>query len=231
MSNPLPIVLSLLLLVTGCVSMKPVLPKETTFDLPQLNQITEKELGDTLIDKGRIRSYPAIVTVEPTEAHWGLGGTMRADPGMFVAVGTTDFGTVYRALTPIRWTAPLGSGFGEGGVVVPHASTNQPHLFVTVGPETRNSYRLKNFACKETTANQLLPGSFRQELIYNGRSGDAIKFLYREVNDSFVRTPFSQDVTYDLKDGNVIGFKGARLKILDANNTKIRYEVSKTFDR
>jgi len=95
----------------------------------------------------------------------------------------------------------------------------------------RHSYRLKTLVFKETVANELLAGSFRQELIYNGRAGDSVKFLYREVNNSYIRTPFNQDVSYDLKDGNIVGFKGARLKILDANNVKIRYEVLKTFDR
>jgi len=108
MRTSLPTGAALLLLLTGCASIKPVVPRETTFDMPPLNQIGEKELGDTLIDKGRIRSYPAIVTSDPTEGHWGIGGTMHAEPGMFIAVGTTDFGTMYRALSPVRWTGAFG---------------------------------------------------------------------------------------------------------------------------
>lgn len=102
-------------------------------------------------------------------------------------------------------------------------------MYMIVGQETRTSGALKNFSFKKTVADQLLPGSFRQELIYNGRTGDSVKFLYREIKDSYLRAPFTQDITYDLKEGAEIGFKGARLKIIEASNTKIKYVVTKTF--
>ena len=97
------------------------------------------------------------------------------------------------------------------------------------GAETRRSRSLESFTFKKTVADQVLPGSFRQELIYSGRVGDTVKFLYRELKDGYLRAPFTQEVTYDLKESNVIGFKGARMKVIEATNTKIRYQVTKTF--
>lgn len=47
--------------------------------------------------------------------------------------------------------------------------------------------------------------NFRQEIIYNGRSLDILKFLYREISNDILRAPFSQDVQYDLKEGNTNG--------------------------
>lgn len=55
------------------------------------------------------------------------------------------------------------------------------------------------------------------------------KFLYREYTSDILRTPFSQEVQYDLKDGAVIEFKGARIEVLDATNTKIKYRVDSSF--
>jgi hypothetical protein len=103
-------------------------------------------------------------------------------------------------------------------------------MFFTIGAEQRRSQSLTDFSYKTTVADQLLPGSFRQELIYNGRTGETVKFLYREIKDSYLRAPFTQEVTYDLKEGDVIGFKGARLKVIKATNTKIKYSITKTFD-
>ena len=58
-----------------------------------------------------------------------------------------------------------------------------------------------------------------QQLIYNGRINDSVKFLYRELSEGkLMRAPFTQEIQYDLKKGNEIGFKGARLKILEASN-------------
>ena len=70
-----------------------------------------------------------------------------------------------------------------------------------------------------------------QQLIYNGRVGESVKFLYREFKGDIARTPFQQNITYDLKIGEVIGFKGARFKILKADNVSLEYEVIEHFDR
>jgi len=75
------------------------------------------------------------------------------------------------------------------------------------------------------------PDLMTQQLIYNGRTGESVKFLYREFKGDIARAPFQQNITYDLKIGEVIGFKGARFKILKADNVSLEYEVIKHFDR
>jgi len=71
--------------------------------------------------------------------------------------------------------------------------------------------------------------SFKQELIYNGKSGSTLKFMYREFSKDLARPSFSQEVNYDLAESNIVGFKGARIEILNATNTKIEYKVLKSF--
>ena len=70
---------------------------------------------------------------------------------------------------------------------------------------------------------------FNQYLIYNGRSGNSVKFLYREFMGDLNRASFQQEVSYDLNIGEVIGFKGARFKIIEANNVQLKYQVIETF--
>ena len=41
------------------------------------------------------------------------------------------------------------------------------------------------------------------------------------------RPAFSQELRYDLKDGDEIGYKGARFKVIKANNVSIKYKVTK----
>lgn len=71
---------------------------------------------------------------------------------------------------------------------------------------------------------------FDQRLIYNGISGATIKFLYREFTDDLNRSSFEQEVVYDLKMGEVIGFKGARFIIHSATNTGVEYSILKPFN-
>jgi hypothetical protein len=79
------------------------------------------------------------------------------------------------------------------------------------------------------TPNQNSDSLFNQYLIYNGRSGDSVKFLYREFMGDMNRASFQQEVSYDLKIGEVIGFKGARFKIIEANNVQLKYQVIEAF--
>ncbi|MAD94765.1 MAG: hypothetical protein CML33_04625 [Rhodobacteraceae bacterium] len=65
-----------------------------------------------------------------------------------------------------------------------------------------------------------------QRFIYNGRIGDTLKFSYREFTVSgYARDAFTQDVQYDLKEGSIIGFKGARVEVIEATNREITYKV------
>jgi hypothetical protein len=44
-----------------------------------------------------------------------------------------------------------------------------------------------------------------------------------------MRAPFSQEIQYDLADGNIIGFKGVRIEVIEAANTQIKYRVLASF--
>lgn len=69
--------------------------------------------------------------------------------------------------------------------------------------------------------------SFRRELVYSGTSQGRISLLYREYYKDLARPAFSQELHYDLKDGDEIGFRGARFKVLKTGNVGITYKVTK----
>jgi hypothetical protein len=76
-----------------------------------------------------------------------------------------------------------------------------------------------------------------KELIYAGREGDVLHITYREFYQwvdyktgsvsSYARTPFFQQVFYDLKKSDVIVFQDWMLQVLDANNQQIKFKVVK----
>ena len=71
--------------------------------------------------------------------------------------------------------------------------------------------------------------SFQQTLLYSGRVGNKINVSYREFSSSMARPAFNNDVEYDLDDSNIIGYKGALIEVLDADNQSITYKLIKNF--
>ena len=65
---------------------------------------------------------------------------------------------------------------------------------------------------------------------YNGRVGDDVKFVYREYSNDMARSAFSQQAQYDLNLSNIIAFKSAKLKIIEATNEFVVYEVLSHFN-
>jgi len=72
---------------------------------------------------------------------------------------------------------------------------------------------------------ELHKGSFKAELIYTGKMHNIITISYREYIDHMARPAFYQELKYDLSEGNDITFKSLKIKILEANNKKIVFQV------
>ncbi len=68
-------------------------------------------------------------------------------------------------------------------------------------------------------------GSWKKEIIYNGKSGNVIKLTYREYTNNMIRSDFNQELTYDLKEGQNISFQTMDLKVLKATNSNIKFIV------
>jgi len=69
------------------------------------------------------------------------------------------------------------------------------------------------------------PKSFKQELVYTGSSQGVVSMVYREFKDDIARPAFSQEIKFDITSDNVVGFRGSRFQIINANNTGIKYKV------
>ena len=82
---------------------------------------------------------------------------------------------------------------------------------------------------KEIEIVDVKANNFQQEFIYSGKAGNVVKFTYREFTNDMARPAFNQDVQYDLTESNEIGFKGARILVLNATNTKLEYKLISAF--
>jgi len=60
--------------------------------------------------------------------------------------------------------------------------------------------------------------------------GNKLKISYREFNNNMARAAFNTDVEYDLSESAIIGYAGARIEVIDATNTDIKYKIIKNFN-
>ncbi|WP_151723816.1 hypothetical protein [Acinetobacter ursingii] len=72
--------------------------------------------------------------------------------------------------------------------------------------------------------------SFQRTLIYSGKVGNKINISYREFYSNSARPAFNNNVEYDLSESKEIGYKGALLQIIRADNQNITYKVLKNFN-
>jgi hypothetical protein len=67
----------------------------------------------------------------------------------------------------------------------------------------------------------------KQEILYQGISGNVLNVSYREFSGDMARPAFTQDVKYTLNSSGPteVAFRQARLRILSADNEKVTFEV------
>jgi hypothetical protein len=82
---------------------------------------------------------------------------------------------------------------------------------------------------QKTRKMTMAQANYVQELIYNGRVDNNLRFIYREFSGDMIRPAFNQTVQYDFNDSKLISFKGLTLEIIEANNQLIRYKLISNF--
>ena len=216
------------LVLTGCATQKQTIPPRlSAIDHPPLGEEHTSPLGETVVEKGRIYVFDGVRLENSISAGDGvllkkfslqpgiLKATLRDDERLYY---TTDKLTVYDAM--------LGTQVSFGGLAVRHTDPENIKFHWNGTPVL--TPKPKPILVK-TEVPDAERTSLRQELIYNGRIEDTLRFLYRESSSDVIRGSFSQELQYDLKDGNTIEFRGVVIEVLDATNALLKYRVVSTF--
>jgi hypothetical protein len=154
--------------------------------------------------------------------------------GTLTASGADGSGTFYEASAPIQFVyhhiaknIDLEPELLKGGIYVPKDSAKPAEVYwFWEGESTPSSSPHPGMLYKTVTAEKFGKDGFRRELIYSGISNNTVSMLYREYKDDSGRASFYHDLRFDLaQGGNVIVYQGARLQVLKADNSKLRYKV------
>ena len=233
MNKHLPVLIVLLGFgLVGCASTKvAIASKKEVIEYPVLDTIVQQELGDTLVEYGLKWASPTLrISKEfKTDIHPITRIFYVIEPQILKPTSIDAKGRNYFVAS--EWSIYGGISINQkASVLLPMFGNIEGLCFNGLADINREECIGQEYLEKATYYDRTVP-SVKQQLIYNGRIGTNVKFLYREISDGqYLRQPFTQDIQYDLSEGKIIGFKGARIEIVEATNRQISYKVLKHFD-
>jgi len=108
---------------------------------------------------------------------------------------------------------------------------NTPHLYTAGFTEYKKNTKLwpkDRFEVFKLLDKKYYAGEdlLKSELLYNGREKDTVFLLYREyTGEGIARSPFYQQLRYDVKESSIINYKSLRIEVLNATNEGITFKV------
>lgn len=217
------------MVIVGCATTSPTAtytPTVKQISEPAIGSVNVANLGDKLLVQGNMSERQALYFA--TTQKTGFGFTVHS--GYFPKTGETaeyiNFSHSNEAGAG-KLVDMLGVQSVLPNVLAVRKSDNALCTFNLLGSpvncKTGLDFSIKNW----TTANS---NSFQQTLLYNGKVGNKINIAYREFSSDLARPAFNNDVEYDLSESTQIGYKGAVLEVIEANNQMIKYKVIKNFN-
>ena len=217
-------------LVSSCVSLNYEflnLKEQKITSSPELGSTSTRRLGDTLLSKAIVTFGPAYQIEKG--ARIGKARTDELNNRMSLIGQQEEFlyDRTRADFVNVKW--PDEDLLCAGGDLCKDINTGKFVLAVFNLYELLFVRDVEEGKVKEIEKVEVDPTNFKQELIYNGRVGDGLKFIYREFSGDLARPSFTQSIQYDLSKSNLIGFKDAELEIIEATNTEISYTVRSNF--
>lgn len=192
-------------------------PKEIELNNVQINKVQNAEIGDKLIEKGKMLVNDAIKLDDvPNVKKYYEFNIKNGD--------IIPIYMIYDGYKLYKKDVGLQQGIAVSikyGYAYPYRSTGIDAVELIMDKE--------KIKFSETISEVKCEKCFKHQFIFNGKVNNSLKFTYREFIDDMARPAFTQDLQYDLSESNIIGFKGLRLEVIDANNTNIQYKVINNF--
>lgn len=206
-----------ILLLSGCTTVK--YNGANTFvknvDYPELDKTMTAYIGDHLVQKG------TIVEEEVLVVHNTIDGVAYDITAMtYPKIGYDTRQDFYSAIGVVK--GPLSDPIQA--LALERKSGAELCVVTVFGNKACYEGEYENKKRLSEKGN-----SFQQTLIYSGRVGDKVNISYREFTNNTARPAFNNDVEYDLSSSNTIGYKGALIEILKADNSSITYKLIRNF--
>ncbi len=185
-------------------------------DYPTVGAVTTKFVGDHLVEKGTITKHDALTVLRPID-----GVAYDIPARTYTQIGSNSEGDFFSAIgvTKNPFADPV-SALCLGKQAGAELCVATP--FTNAAACYKGQWR-RDTVTSETGKN------FKQTLIYSGRIGDKLNISYREFSGGLARDAFTNSIEYDLSVSNTIGYKGAEIEVIEADNRKIVYKLVSNF--
>jgi hypothetical protein len=213
-------ILLLSMLLTSCgVKKYSIIPNSETTYSPEINQSKTSEIGITLVSKETAKKYDAIEITKEVKIKPNVVKTLKIGETFIKTFETKQFDLYENIDNP---------NFG----IALSKNNESTKTYSTAPTGTGLQFQIPRYALEYKQTKRPIKNDdyFKQEFIYNGRVGNGIKFIYREFVNDYARPAFTQELQYDLSDDSIIGFRGLRLEVVNATNTKIEYKILNHFE-
>lgn len=219
------IIIGFSLITTACATPQyNYRPETKNISEPAIGSIQTVQVGEELLKQGSYAENEAIKISSNIDIGFAYtlmpGYYMKhgedGKSGFYVPTGDAESGRIDKAVLADPWVSIQAYNDKSQLCVITafHAASCEKNaLFEVVKKPT------------------LSMNSFQQTLIYSGKIGDKINVGYREFSGNVARPAFNNDVEYDLKESPVIGYKGARIEIIEATNQYLKYKVIANFNK
>lgn len=217
--------LSMLVFLSGCgPSLTQYRPRLAHVDEPAQDQPITVSVGEEMLRKGDYLAHHAVRLRQTVKLGPLNGYTLS--PGVYLRQRTGTRSDYYRPAAGARGGRLDKSFFSDGvRAIEVYRDQNTVCVVVTLGNRVcRDDVALTHFLQSRAQDN-----SFIRTLIYSGRVGDKINVGYREYEDLQARPSFANEVEYDVAASALIGYKGAQIEVLHADNQSITYVVRRSF--
>ncbi|EDL70473.1 putative lipoprotein [Vibrio campbellii] len=206
------------LALSGCAS-KPYYGQIQSIDAPDVGLVTTKSLGEPIVEYSYAQTKDSFSVHTPLDLK---GGLLTMEIGTYVKVADASRYDEYMAVSP---TAGMDSGF----------TLHKTNIYLDKTNNTVCNYDVLYFCTDENAPVSIKPRTVEgadsqfKEMIYTGKHGSKVNFMYREFTNNMIRGAFTVPVEYDLTEGKVISYKGAEFEIIEATNRHLKYIVRKHF--
>lgn len=209
---------------------------ERPVQLPEPGVTRTAQVGETLVNTSIVALIPALKTTRSQRVVTRYRDDMRMaidlPQGDYVLVGTNQnqTGHYYAAPGGVLLSYETKGIFDtpellSGGIFVDPSGARSVYWYWR-GYTTASLHPTPDIeAAPAKPTPDTKAAVFRRELVYTGSAQSTLTLLYREFYKDMARPAFSQELKYDIARDQVIGYKGARIEVINSGNTSITYRV------
>ena len=199
-------------------------PEVKEISKPPIGQVATASLGDHMLTQGIMVQQDALYI----DGRYNMSGN-EVTSGYFAKQGEDEVYEQYKISNDVDAGKVTKGLLKDPPALLVVRKEDQALCVMTIynyvnSCTTDVPYQKTNWA----TANK---NNFQQTLLYNGKVGNKINIGYREFSSDTARPAFNNDVEYDLSQSKEIGYKGALINVIEANNKEIKYKVVKGFNK